>query len=84
MYSNTVPATSYRRDVIRRTAARKLVGKMGKTGVKNVPSRGDGQQFRGHSPAIDNYCRGCSDAAVIGAIFSGAALLVKLNKNFHS
>lgn len=43
---------------------------------------GDGQQICG--PAIDNYYRGRSDAAVTGAIFSGAALLVKLNKNFHS
>jgi len=34
MYRNTVPATSYRHDVIRRPAARKLVGKWEKRGWK--------------------------------------------------
>lgn len=62
--------TSYRRDVIGR--ARKLVGKWGKILAKsgqNVPIGGIGQQFRGHSSAVDNYCRDCSDVAVIGHYF---------------
>lgn len=72
-----------RRDIIR-PVAQKLVRKWGKrTRTKigrNVLLGGDGQQIRG--PTIDNYYRGRSDAAVIGAIFSGAGTPGKIKQKF--